>query len=152
MTKQLAAGQKTPNFSLLTQSGERWELAAALERGPLVVFFYPKDETAICTAEACAFRDEYEQFLQLGVEVVGISRDSPEAHKSFAEHHRLPFTLLSDPDGHVRGLFGIRRTLGLFDGRVSFLIDRSGVIRMVFSSAFNASAHVEQALSAARGL
>jgi thioredoxin-dependent peroxiredoxin len=150
--KQLDVGQTAPNFTLQTQNGERWELKAALERGPVLVYFYPKDETPVCTAEACGFRDRYEQFQNHGVEVVGVSRDSPSAHKSFQEHHRLPFTLLSDPEGEVRRLFGVKKTLGLFDGRVSFLIDRKGIVRLAFSSPLNASAHVENALAAARGL
>ncbi|HEY6559664.1 MAG TPA: peroxiredoxin [Polyangiaceae bacterium] len=146
---RLKEGDDAPNFSLQSQTGEPWELKAALERGPVLVYFYPKDETPVCTKQACGFRDAYEDFTKQGVEVVGISRDSAGAHQSFAEHHKLPFTLLSDPDGQVRGLFGVKKTLGLFDGRVSFLIDRHGKIRFLFASALNANAHVRRALEAA---
>jgi peroxiredoxin Q/BCP len=150
--RKLDVGDVAPDFSLQTQNGEQWSLKAALEKGPVVVYFYPKDETPVCTKEACGFRDAYEDFTALGVAVVGISRDSTGAHRSFADHHKLPFTLLSDPDAEVRRLFGVKKTLGLFDGRVSFLIDKSGVIRLAFSSAINAKAHVASALEAARNL
>jgi peroxiredoxin Q/BCP len=151
-SRPLREGDLAPNFSLQTQTGERWELRTALERGPVLLYFYPKDETPVCTAEACGFRDRYADFGNYGVQIVGVSRDSTAAHKSFAENHRLPFQLLSDPDGQARRLFGVKKTLGLFDGRVSFLIDRSSKIRLVFSSAFSAKAHVERALDAARTL
>lgn len=150
--KQLKEGDVAHNFQLETQSGERWDLASALSRGPVLVYFYPKDETPVCTAEACGFRDRNADFSKFGVEIVGISRDSTSAHKSFAEHHALPFKLLSDPDGQVRRLFGVKKTLGLIDGRVSFLIGTDAKIRLAFSSQLSARAHVERALEAARAL
>ena len=152
MSHQLEAGEKAPNFTLPTQSGESWRLVDALSEGPVVLFFYPKDETKVCTAEACSFRDQHEVFADSGASVVGVSSDSVGSHKRFAEHHRLPYTLLSDVGGKVRKQFGIKKTLGLFDGRVTFVIDRDGTVRHAFSSALNAQAHVEEALRTVREL
>jgi thioredoxin-dependent peroxiredoxin len=112
----------------------------------VVLFFYPKDDTPGCTKEACAFRDDYEEFGKLDAEVVGISSDSVESHRSFAKKHGLPFTLLSDEGGKVRKLYGVSNTLGLFLGRVTYVLDEQGVIRHVFSSQLGAKRHVEEAL------
>jgi len=111
-----------------------------------VLFFYPKDDTPECTKEACAFRDGYEEFSKLDAEVVGISSDSVESHRSFAKKHGLPFTLLSDEGGKVRKLYGVPNTLGLFPGRVTYVIDEQGVIRHVFSSQLGTKRHLEEAL------
>lgn len=113
----------------------------------MVVYFYPKDFTSGCTAEACSFRDSYEAFKDLGAEVIGISSDSQNSHRDFAQHHHLPFILLSDVDGSVRKAYGVKKTLGLFAGRVSFVIDKKGIIRHIFSSQTRATAHVGEALN-----
>ena len=115
---------------------------------PIVLFFYPKDDTPGCTKEACAFRDEFEGFRKLGAEVIGISSDSVESHRSFAEKHNLPFVLLSDEGGKVRRLYGVPYSLGLFPGRVTYVIDTEGVIRHVFSSQLGATNHVKEAFEA----
>jgi peroxiredoxin Q/BCP len=143
--RELKVGSEAPDFTAKTQSGESWRLREALERGPMVVFFYPKDFTPICTAEVCEFNDELAQFAEIGAQVVGVSRDSVDSHAEFAARHGLGFTLLSDPDGKVRELFGIKKTLGLVDKRVTFIIDRQGVVAHVFASALNARAHVDEA-------
>ena len=114
----------------------------------LVVYFYPKDETAGCTAEACSFRDQYEDFVAAGAEVIGISRDDSSSHASFKTHHRLPFTLLSDKGGQVRKLYGVKKTLGIIPGRVTYVIDRDGILLHVFSSQSAPARHVDEALSA----
>lgn len=152
MGKTLASGDKAPDFTLATQAGEPWQLSHALEQGPVVLYFYPKDETPVCTAEACRFRDMHDAFVGTGAAIVGVSSDSVDSHKAFAEHHRLPYTLLSDPGGEVRAQFGVKKTLGLIDGRVTFVIDQQGTIRHAFSSALNARAHVEQALATLESL
>ena len=139
-------GSKAPDFTLPSQSGEMVSLADFLDRKPVVLFFYPKDDTLGCTREACAFRDDYEEFSKLDAEVVGISSDSVESHRSFAGKHRLPFTLLSDEGGKVRKLYGVSNTLGLFPGRVTYVLDEQGVIRRVFSSQLGTRRHVEEAL------
>ena len=118
----------------------------------MVVYFYPKDFTQGCTAEACSFRDSYESFKDLGAEVIGISSDSQDSHRGFAQRHHLPFILLSDMDGSTRKAYGVKKTLGLFPGRVSFVIDKKGIIRHVFSSQSRATAHVGEALNVLKSL
>ncbi len=141
-------GSKAPDFSLPSQSGEMVGLKDCLGKRPVVLYFYPKDDTPGCTKEACAFRDEYEKFAKADAEVIGVSSDSVESHRSFAEKHELPFTLLSDEGGKVRRLYGVSNTFGVFPGRVTYVIDEAGVIRHVFSSQIAAVQHVEEALNA----
>ena len=145
-------GTVAPHFALPSQTGEMVSLEDFVGRKPVVLFFYPKDDTPGCRTEACAFRDDYEQFGMLDAEVVGISSDFVESHRSFAENHDLPFTLLSDEGGKVRQLYGVPSTLGLLPGRVTYVIDREGVVRHVFSSQLAASRHVEEALGTLRAL
>jgi peroxiredoxin Q/BCP len=142
----VGVGSKAPTFTLPSQSGEMVNLKDFLDRKPVVLFFYPKDDTPGCTKEACAFRDDYQEFRKLDAEVVGISSDSVESHRSFAKKHRLPFTLLSDEGGKVSKLYGVSNTFGLFPGRVTYVIDEKGVIRHVFSSQLAVRRHVEEAL------
>ena len=112
----------------------------------VVLFFYPQDGTPICTQEACAFRDSYERFVDAGAEVIGISSDSAESHRDFALKHKLSFPLIADTDGSLRKLFGVAKTWGLFPGRVTYLIDKEGVIRLIYSAQFASAEHVRQAL------
>jgi thioredoxin-dependent peroxiredoxin len=149
---RLEPGEKAPNFSLTTDRGQPWELARELEKGPVVLFFYPKDDTPGCTAEACTFRDQHEVFAASGAQVVGVSSDSVASHERFKTRHNLPYTLLSDPGGNVRKLFGVKKTLGLWDGRVTFVIDQDGTLRHVFRSALDARRHVDEALRTIREL
>jgi thioredoxin-dependent peroxiredoxin len=152
MSRQLGPGDQAPNFTLPDQSGSPWQLYTALEAGPVVLFFYPKDNTPVCTKEACTFRDHHSDFMNLGAQVVGVSGDSEKSHVGFQQRHELPYTLLSDADGQARKLFGIKKTLGLFDGRVTFVIGSDRKIATAFSSALNAEKHVREALAAAGGL
>jgi peroxiredoxin Q/BCP len=148
MGRQVRVGQRAPDFTLPSQSGERVRLAERIGRTAIVLYFYPRDETAGCTAEACAFRDSYEAFTDAGAEVIGVSSDPVDAHQRFAARLRLPFTLLSDTDGAVRERYGVAKWLGLFPGRVTFVIDRAGVVRHIFSSQLEATRHVREALAA----
>jgi len=118
---------------------------------PLVVYFYPKDETYGCTREACGFRDQYEGFVAAGAEVIGISRDDAASHAKFREHHRLPFTLLSDPSGDVATSWGVRSILGI-PGRATFVFDKSGVVRHRFDSMVRFGKHVDDALAVVKTL
>ena len=152
MSTALKAGDAAPRFTLPDKDGNPVHLDDLRARGPVVVYFYPKDATPGCTAEACAFRDAYEDFRDAGAEVVGISSDSADSHQKFAGHHRLPFVLLADQGGRVRGQFGVPKTFGLISGRVTYVIDREGVIRHVFSSQLQAKKHVDQALRVIRTL
>jgi peroxiredoxin Q/BCP len=145
-------GSVAPDFTLPSQSGEIVNLKGFVGSKPVVLFFYPKDDTPGCTKQACAFRDDYEQFGKLDAEVMGISSDSVESHRSFASKHDLPFTLLSDEGGKVRKLYGVPTTFGIFPGRVTYVIDEEGVIRYVFSSQLGVSRHVEEALRALQSL
>ena len=148
----LAVGDKAPDFTLPTSTGEQVTLSKLYADRSVVVFFYPKDDTPGCTVEACSFRDRYEDFVQAGAAVVGISSDSQDSHDRFASKHKLPMTLLSDVDGKTRAAFGVKATLGLFPGRATFVIDRQGVVRHVFVSQLRAGAHVGEALSVVRQL
>lgn len=118
----------------------------------LVLYFYPRDETPGCTAQACSFRDSYEAFTDAGATVVGISSDPPASHQAFAAKHRLPFLLLSDPDEAARRAFGVKSTLGLLPGRETFVIDPQGAIRYRFSSQLRATEHVKRALEQVKRL
>ena len=148
----LDAGSVAPDFTLPDEKGVRHSLAELRKKGPLVVYFYPRDDSPGCTVEACKFRDDYEDFTAAGAEVVGISSDGASAHQSFKAKFGLPFTLLSDAGGAVARSFGVKRLLGLLPGRATFVIDRAGVVRLSFSSHSNMHAHVEQALATLRSL
>lgn len=118
----------------------------------VVLFFYPKDDTPGCTTEACSFRDAYEAFVEAGAEVVGVSSDSAESHRRFAASNALPFLLLSDAGEEVRKLYGVPSTLGILPGRVTYVIDKRGTVRHVFSSQFGATRHVDEAMKVVRTL
>ena len=146
-------GERAPDFTLPNAEGNPVRLGELLERKVVVLYFYPKDETAGCTVEACAFRDAYEDFTAAGAEVVGVSRDDTASHARFATHHRLPFTLLSDVGGAVHDLYGVQSRLGgLLRDRVTFVVDRSGIIRHQFSSMIDMRGHVKSALPIVREL
>jgi thioredoxin-dependent peroxiredoxin len=148
----LAVGDRAPDFTLPSSTGDKVTLSKLYADKSVVVFFYPKDDTPGCTAEACSFRDRYDSFVEAGAAVVGISSDSLDSHERFASKHKLPMTLLSDEGGKIRALFGVKATLGLFPGRATFVIDREGVVRHVFVSQLRTGAHVEEALSVVRQL
>jgi len=141
-----------PEFALPAATGEMVGLADFRGRVEVVLFFYPKDNSALCSAEACSFRDRYEVFRDSGAEVIGVSSDSSHSHQRFAKRLRLPFVLLSDADGTVRASYGVPRTWGIVPGRTTFLIDKQGVIRHVFSAQFQPTKHVEIALGVLRKL
>jgi peroxiredoxin Q/BCP len=145
-------GDTAPDFTLTSQKGESVTLSQFRGKKNVVLYFYPKDETPGCTREGCTFRDSYELFTDLGAEVVGVSADTVESHKAFAEHHNLPFTLLSDLDNEVRKLYAATSTLGIIPGRVTFVIDKKGVVRHVFSSQLQPEKHIEEARGVLRKL
>lgn len=142
-------GDQAPDFTLQDQHGQSVTLSDF--RGKWVVlYFYPKDDTPGCTREACSFRDSHEDFADAGAAVIGVSRDGIESHRAFAEKHRLPFTLVSDASGALRRTYGVPKTFGLLDGRVTYVIDPEGVVRHVFNSQLRTAAHHDEALSAIR--
>jgi peroxiredoxin Q/BCP len=143
----LKIGDIVPNFTAKDSHGEIFESKSVLGRKPLVIYFYPKDNTPGCTTEACSFRDQYEDFTTLGAEVIGISSDSVKSHNKFAKKHKLPFVLLSDQDKKLKHLFGVRNNLfGLLPGRVTYIIDKNGVVIYIFDS-INAAKHISKALT-----
>lgn len=139
-------GDKAPDFTLPSQTGEDVTLSQFFSKKSVVLYFYPKDESSGCTKEACTFRDNYEVFKELRAEVIGVSSQSVESHRSFAAHHRLPFILLSDDGSRVRKLYGVPSTLGFIPGRVTYIIDKEGIVRHIFSSQYQAEKHIEEAI------
>ncbi len=143
----IKVGDKVPGFNAVDTHGNPFHSHHVIGKKATVIFFYPKDDTPQCTAEACGFRDNYEEFLNYGVEVIGISSDSVDSHQSFARKYNLPFVLLSDPDKKIRKLFGVPPSLfGLLPGRVTYLVDKEGVVISVFDSLIG-SKHVENVLA-----
>lgn len=145
-------GDKAPDFTLSNQHGVKVKLYDLLGESPVVLFFYPKDNSPGCTAEACAFRDSYEVFKEAGTEVIGISTDNVDSHLGFAQRHRLPYILLSDPIGRVRKLYEVPKTLGVMPGRVTYVVDKKGIIRQIFNSQFSISKHIDAALKMVKDL
>lgn len=146
----LKVGDRAPDFDALTDNGERISLTQKLKDGPVVLYFYPKDETPGCVAEACSFRDRWDEIRELGANVIGVSSDSIESHKKFRSHRNLQFTLISDQAKEIRKLYGATGTI--LPARITFVIDRGGIIREVYNSQLNATNHVEIALSTLRSL
>jgi peroxiredoxin Q/BCP len=150
LKNKVKVGSVAPDFTLPSQAGQMVSLEEFFGRKPVVLFFYPKDDSPGCTREVCAFRDYFEEFGKLDAEVIGISSDSVESHRSFAVKHDLSLTLLSDEGGNIRRLYGVPKTFGLFPGRVTYVIDREGVVRHVFTSQLSVERHVQEALTALR--
>jgi len=148
----IAVGDKAPDFQLHDQKGRTVSLAEFRGKKAVVLYFYPKDETPGCTKEACSFRDSYEDFVKAGAEVIGVSGDSVGKHQAFAEHHRLPFTLLADEGNALRKAYGVPAKLWILPGRVTYVIDREGVVRHVFDSQLQATKHIDEALGVIRKL
>lgn len=142
-------GNEAPDFPLTTRDGRQTTLHGLLKEKVVVLYFYPRNDTPVCTREACHFRDDYQQFVDRGAEVVGVSTDSAESDEAFASRHRLPFTLVSDEDGAVSAAYGVERAFfGLMPARVTFVIDQRGVVRHAFKAQMSARKHVDEALEA----
>lgn len=146
----LQQGSPAPEIALNDQDGRPFTLSSLRGSRNAVVFFYPKDGTSICTKEACAFRDSYADFMAQDTMVIGISDDDAASHRGFADHWRLPFTLLSDVHGTARKAYGVDRWLGLLRGRMTFVIDKRGIVCAVINDRFRAERHVQDALAALR--
>lgn len=147
----LNTGELIPDISLDGPDGKPVRVRDLANERALVLYFYPKDETAGCTAEACSFRDHYQDFTDAGADVVGVSADGKDSHARFVERHKLPFKLLTDRGGAAAAAFGVKKSfLGLLPGRVTFVIDREGRVRHAFDSQIRATAHVTEALRVVR--
>lgn len=143
----LKIGDKLPRLTLKDQDGENYHFSRVEDKA-LVIFFYPKDFTPGCTKQACGFRDSYEEFQDLGAEVIGISTDNEKSHKKFATKLRLPFLLLSDKEKRAREAFGVKAgMLGLLPGRETFVFDKDKKLIHRFNN-MGASQHIPEALKA----
>ncbi|MGO4818148.1 peroxiredoxin [Flavobacterium sp. W22_SRS_FP1] len=150
---ELKVGDKIPNFVAKDTEGNDFDIKELLGKKPLVIYFYPKDSSPGCTAQACSFRDQYEDFKDLGAEVIGISGDSVDSHKKFAKQYKLPFILLSDNYKKIRKLFGVSSSMfGMLPGRVTYVADKNGEIKMIFDSSMMATKHITKALQAIKDL
>jgi peroxiredoxin Q/BCP len=148
----VSPGTRIPDVSFTRADGTTVRLADLVGQRTLVLYFYPKDDTAGCTAEACSFRDSYEDFQAAGADVIGVSSDDGGSHEAFKTKNRLPFTLLTDPAGAAAKALGVKKTFGLIAGRVTFVIDRAGVVQHRFDSQLRVKAHVEEALALVKRL
>ncbi len=146
----LTIGDRIPNFSGIDANGNLFESKTIVGIKPVVIYFYPKDNTRVCTEQACSFRDQYEEFKDLGAEVIGISGDSIKSHIQFANKYKLPFTLISDSDKEIRKSFGVPNDyFGLIPGRATYVADKEGIIQLVFDST-SGKIHIDKALEILR--
>ena len=137
-----------PLFKSLDDEGIEFDIANYIGKKTIVIFFYPKDDTPGCTIEACSFRDQYNIFSDLDCKVIGISSDSVKSHQNFKSKYNLPYTLLSDPEKKIRSLFKVPSHLfGLIAGRVSYVIDKKGMIKGIFNSQLNPTSHVKKTIN-----
>ena len=144
---EIKIGSSIPSFTLPDQNGNLFDINSVLGKKNLVIYFYPKDDTPGCTAQACSFRDQFEVFTEADAVIIGISGQSVESHKEFALKHRLTFTLLSDEGNKIRKQFGVPTNfLGLLPGRVTYVADKTGKVIYIFNSQMQATKHVDEAL------
>lgn len=148
----LKVGDKAPLFTAQDNLGDLFESQSLIGHKPVVIYFYPKDDTPGCTTQACSFRDHYQEIKDLGAVVIGISSDDLKSHQSFVTKYNLPFLLLSDENQNIRNLFGVPyRFLGLMPGRVTYVVDKNGIIKMVFKGVL-ASKHISKALEVVKSM
>lgn len=150
-SKPLAVGDAVPNFILKDQNGKSFDMKEEVGKHILVVYFYPKDESMVCTKEACAFRDSFNDFTKAGAKVIGINGGTIESHKKFEEHDKLPFTLLSDPDNKALKMFGVKGVM-FMTGRQTFVVDLKGKIAFSYTSMIEGVEHSRQALAVVKSL
>lgn len=144
--KSLEVGDKIPSFSLTDQNGKEFNIADHIGKHALIIYFYPKDESMVCTKEACAFRDSFNDFTKAGAIVIGINSGTVASHKHFADKEKLPFVLLSDPDNKVLKQFGVKGAF-FMTGRETFVVDLSGKVAFTYDSMMQGVAHAQQALA-----
>ncbi|RXP52802.1 peroxiredoxin [Lutibacter sp. HS1-25] len=149
--KKIEVGDLLPSFSLKDQNNKTVNSLDFIGK-PMVIYFYPKDDTPGCTKEACKFRDDFESFTDLGTVVIGISADSVASHKNFEQKYNLPFLLLADTKNEVRNLFGVPKNLFFIPGRVTYVIDKNGIVKYIFNSQLSAEKHIENALQKLKSL
>jgi thioredoxin-dependent peroxiredoxin len=152
MKEEIKVGDKAPDFELQRQDGGLFRLYDLIKSKNVVLYFYPRSHTPGCTKQACGFRDQYEVFQEHGAEVVGVSSDSLTSHQKFEKNFKLPFVLLSDLGGSVRASFGVPKKFGIIPGRVTYIIDKDGIVRYIFNSMSKPLEHVNQALDILKGI
>jgi peroxiredoxin Q/BCP len=152
MSTTIKIGDHAPDFRLPAIKGGEISLADFRGKKNVVLFFYPKDDSPGCTVEACTFRDAYEDFVDAGAEVIGISSDSVDSHDAFARKHSLPMQFVSDRGGKVRAAYGVKSTLGIIAGRETFIIDKEGIVRHIFRSQVRVKNHVAESLAVLHNL
>ena len=148
----IQVGDAIPDVALQSQTGETVDLKSFNGEKCVVLYFYPKDDTPGCTKESCSFRDSYTAFQDAGAEVIGISGDDVASHKTFATKYNLPFTLLSDTGNAIRKSFGVPSTFGILPGRVTYVIDKSGIVKHITNSQLNFQGHIDESLKVVQGL
>ncbi|VFQ92507.1 unnamed protein product [Cuscuta campestris] len=149
---KVTKGTVPPAFTLKDQEGRNVSLSK-FKGKPVVVYFYPADETPGCTKQACAFRDSYEKFKKAGAEVIGISSNDTTSHKNFAKKYRLPFTLLSDEGEKVRKEWGVPADLfGALPGRQTYVLDKNGVVQLIYNNQFQPEKHIDETLKLLQSL
>ena len=150
---EIKVGSTIPAFTLPDQNGKMFDINSVLGKKNLVIYFYPKDDSPGCTAQACSFRDQFEVFTEADAVIIGISSQSVTSHKAFAEKHRLSFTLLSDEGNKIRKKFGVpTNLLGLLPGRVTYVADKTGKVIYTFNSQLQTEKHVAEALRILKSL
>ena len=147
----LKVGDELPNFVAIDTNGVAFDSSKLIGKQPVVIYFYPKDNTPGCTAQACSFRDNYQIFKDLGAEVIGVSADSVTSHVKFKSKYQLPFILLSDADKKLRKLFGVPNSFIFLPGRQTYVVDHKGIIQMVFNSV-SSTIHIEKAIQILKNL
>lgn len=148
---KIEVGDIIPSFKLHDQNGKLFVVNNSIGKS-MVIYFYPKDDTPGCIKEACKFRDDFEKFKDVNTIVIGISSDDVESHKKFEEKYNLPFTLLADVDNEVRKLFGVPKNMIFLPGRVTYVVDKDGIVQYIFNSQFGAEKHIENSLKRLNGL
>jgi peroxiredoxin Q/BCP len=148
-THPLAIGDTCPRFSLPDQNDSLVNMKDLIGKKILVIYFYPKDESLVCTREACAFRDNFEAFKKLGAIVIGVNYGTVKSHKDFSEKDKLPFVLLSDSNNAVLKMFGLS---GFANGRATYVVDLNGKIVFTHNAMLQGAAHAEKALEYIEGM
>ena len=144
--KNLAVGDVMPPFQLTDQNGHVFKSTSFVGKSVLVIYFYPKDESMVCTKEACSFRDSFNDFTKEGAKVIGINGGTVASHKEFSDHYKLPFILLSDPGNKVYDLFGVKNKM-FMTGRETFIIGMNGKIAFTYTSMMEGKKHSDDALA-----
>jgi peroxiredoxin Q/BCP len=142
----LKIGEKAPLFSGKDQDGNEIKLDDYLGKKNIVLFFYPKDDTPVCTAEACSFRDNYDKFRNLDTEIIGVNQASVASHKNFAEKYRLTFPIINDEENKIKKLYKVPNKFFVLAGRVTYVIDKQGLIKHAINNMFDGEVHITETL------